>query len=165
VQAQAASSIIKENRGRAYALRMERRRIFSILAEEGGLIEHFPGESEQALLRRIGSREVIGHYTTTICNDCDEASCTQGPGRPALEMRNVFTIERMCDPATSGMWHLDGGARSSNYSLTFRTKEELVDFLEGMPRSWRADIPEERWGLAVASARQILNVPRLRLVE
>ena len=129
------------------------------------MIEHFPGEPEEVLRQRIGGREVVGLYGTTVCNDCDEASCTQDSGRPALEMINVFTIERMCDPATPGKWHLEGGTRSSNYSLTFQTKEELSESLEAMPRSWRAGIPGERWDLAVGSARQILNVPRLKLVE
>lgn len=144
---------------------MKRQRTFSVLAHKGGIIEHLTGEPEEALRKRIGNREVIGLYTTTICNDCDENSCTQGPGRPGLEMRNVFTIERMCNPVALGKWHLESGHRSFHYALSFQTKEELVRFLDEMPHSWHGNVPEARWNLAVSSARQILNVPRLRIVE
>src|SRR5208282_416197 len=119
------------------------------------------GEPEEALRRRIGQREVIGSYTTTLCRDCDETSCTEGPGRSALEIRNVFTIERMCNPVASGEWRLKSAGRSFHYALSFRTKEELVCFLDEMPDSWHGNIPEAKWKQAVSSARQVLNVPRL----
>ena len=144
---------------------MERHRAFYVLAKKGGIIEHLTGEPEEALRKRIGNRMVIGRYTTTICNDCDENSCTQGPGWPALEMRNVFTIERMCNSVASGKWRLESGDRSFHYALSFQTKEELVQFLDEMPDSWHGNILEARWNLAVSSARQILNVPRLRIVK
>jgi len=144
---------------------MERHRVFYVLAKKGGIIEHLTGEPEEALRTRIGKQEVIGRYTTTICNDCDEDSCTQGPGRPVLEMRNVFTIERICNSVASGGWRLESGDRSFHYALSFQTKEELVQFLDEMPDSWHGDVLEARWKLAVSSARQILNVPRLRIVE
>ena len=144
---------------------MEGQRVFFILAKKGGTVEHFPGEPDEALHRRIGSREVIGRYTTTICSDCDGSSCTRGQGRLALEMRNVFTIERMCDPISPGTWRIESGDRSFHYGSSFQTKEELVQFLDDMPDSWHGAVPEERWRLAVLSARQILNVPRLRIVN
>jgi hypothetical protein len=144
---------------------MERHRVFYVLAKKGGIIEHLTGEPEEALRTRIGNREVIGRYATTVCNDCDEDSCTQGPGRPVLEMRNVFTIERICNSVASGGWRLESGDRSFHYALSFQTKEELVQFLDEMPDSWHGDVPEVRWNLAVKSARQMLNVPRLRIVE
>ena len=144
---------------------MERHRAFYILAKKGGIIEHHTGEPEEALRKRIGNHEVIGRYKTTICNDCDENSCTQGPGRPVLEMRNVFTIERMCNSVASGRWRLESGDGSFHYVLSFQAKEELVQFLDEMPDSWHGNVLEARWKLAVSSARQILNVPRLRIVE
>lgn len=144
---------------------MERRRRFLVLAEKGGVIEYFEEESEEALRERIGSREVIRDYTTTACSDCDENSCTKGPGRGALEMRSLFTIERMCSPATSGKWLLAGGADPSRYSLSFQTKEDLVEFLDAMPHSWHDYVPDMRWDLAISATRHILNVPRLKLVK
>jgi hypothetical protein len=80
-------------------------------------------------------------------------------------MRNVFTIERICNSVASGGWRLESGDRSFHYALSFQTKEELVQFLDEMPDSWHGDVPEVRWNLAVKSARQMLNVPRLRIVE
>jgi hypothetical protein len=137
---------------------MKRRRTFYILAGKGLVIERFAGESEEAFGERIGSREVVGHYTTTACNDCEKETCTKGPGRGALEMRNVFTIERMCDPAASGKWHVEGGAESSRYSLSFHTKEELVEFLDAMPHDWHGHVHDSRWDKALSVVKQILDV-------
>jgi len=144
---------------------MTGRRVFSILAHRGGLVEHLPGEPEGALRGRVGDRKVVGRYTTTICNDCDEDSCTSGLGRPILEARNIFTIERLCNNVASGRWRLQSGEKTFHYTKSFLTKEDLVTFLEEMPDSWRGNVSWERWKLAVSSVRQILNVPRLRIVE
>ena len=89
--------------------------------------------------------------------------CTKGPGRGALEMRNVFTIERMCSPSASGKWHLEGGAEPSRYSLSFQTKTELVEFLDAMPRTWHADVPDAKWQKAVSAVKQILNAAQTRV--
>jgi hypothetical protein len=137
---------------------MKRRRTFYILAGKGLVIERFAGESEEAFSERIGNGEVVGHYVTTACNDREEETCTKGPGCGALEMRNVFMIHRMCAPAAAGKWHLEGGAESSRYSLSFHTKEELVEFLDAMPHDWHDTVHDSRWDQAVSAVKQILNV-------
>ena len=134
------------------------RRTFYILEGKGLVIERFVEESEEDFSERIGNREIIGHYVTTVCNDCEEGACTKGPGRGALEMRNAFSIERMCSPSTTGRWHLEGSANSSHYSLSFRTKEELAEFLDAMPRNWCDKVSDARWDHAVSAVKQILNV-------
>ena len=93
----------------------------------------------------------------TACDDCEADACTKGPGRGALEMRNVFTIERMCSPSAYGKWHLEGGAVPSRYSLSFQTKTELVEFLDAMPHDWRDSVPDSKWDQAVSAVKQILN--------
>ena len=136
---------------------MKRRRTFFILTEKSAVIERFPDEPDEAFLKRIGDQEIFGHYTTTACNDCEEGTCTKGPGRGALEMRNVFTLERMCSPSARGKWQLEGGAEPSHYSLSFHTKEELLEFLDAMPHDWRDSVPDSRWDQAVSAVKQILN--------
>lgn len=138
---------------------MKRRRTFFILAGKGLVMERFAGESEESFSERIGNQDVVGHYTTTACNDCEEETCAKGPGRGALEIRKAFTIKRMCDPCASGKWHLEGGANSSHYSLSFHTKEELVEFLDAMPHDWHDNVLDSRWDQAVSAVKQILNVP------
>ena len=138
---------------------MKRRRMFYILAGNGLVMERFTREPQKAFSERIVNGEIVGHYTTTACSDCEEETCTKGPGRGALEMRNVFTTERMCAPTASGKWHLEGGAESSHYSLSFYTKEELVEFLDALPHDWHDTVPDSRWDQAVSAVKQILNVP------
>ena len=144
---------------------MKRRRTFFILTEKSTVIERFPDEPEEAFLKRIGDREIFGHYTTTACNDCEADACTKGPGRGALEMRNVFTIERMCSPSACGKWHLEGGAEPSRYSLSFQTKTELVEFLDTMPHDWRDSVPDSRWDQAVSAVKQILDAASTRVIQ
>jgi len=144
---------------------MKRRRTFFIFTEKSTVIERLPDEPREAFLKRIGDREIFGHYTTTACSDCEEDACTKGPWRGALEMRNVFTIERMCSPSACGKWHLEGGAQSSHYSLSFHTKEELVEFLDAMPHTWRVNVPDSRWDQAVSAVKQILNAAQARVVQ
>jgi len=132
---------------------MERRRTFYILTEKSTVIERFPDEPEAAFVKRVAGREIFGHYLTTACNDCEADACTRGPGRGALEMLNVFTIERMCSPTACGKLHLEGGAEPSRYTLSFHTKEELLEFLDAMHHTWHADVTPDGSRLSRRSSR------------